>query len=184
MPVMRVIRHCLAPCAFLWLLSCTGSGPAVASVVVPLSLVQLTEAADLVADVTVVDIRTVSGPEGIERVVQVQVASCWKGEAPSTVYVRLAGGRLGATETRVPGVPILHDGDRLVLFLVAHPRGGYSVLGLHQGALAAVTGVDGIARVLAPSRASGARGDIRRVPRRIADLEGEVRSVAGTGAAR
>ena len=72
----------------------------------------------------------------------------------------------------------------LVVFLVTHPRGGYSVLGLHQGALAAVTGADGTARVLAPARVPGARGDVTRVPRRIEDLEGEVRSLAGTGGAR
>src|ERR671913_2447041 len=55
------------------------SRPAAASVVVPLSLVQLTETADLVVDATVVDVRSQPGPEGIERVVQVLVTSTWKG---------------------------------------------------------------------------------------------------------
>ena len=155
-----------------------------ASVVVPLSLAQLTEAADVVADVTVVDVTAVQGRDGVERVVQLQVSSAWKGEAQRTIFVRLAGGRLGATETRVHGVPVVHDGDRLVVFLVPHPRGGYSVLGLHQGVLAAVTGADGAARVLAPARVPGARGDVARAPRRIEELEGDVRSLAGTEGAR
>ena len=70
-----------------------------------MSLAQLTESADVIADATVVDIRTREGPEGVERLVQVRVANTWKGPGASTLYVRLAGGRLGGTETRVPGVP-------------------------------------------------------------------------------
>ena len=100
------------------------------------------------------------------------------------MYVRLAGGRLGATETRMPGVPRLQVGDRLVLFLVAHPRGGYSVLGLHQGALVAVSGADGTPRVLAPAHAAGARGDVARAPRRMEELESDVRALASAGLAR
>jgi len=161
-------------------LSATLSG----SVVVPLSLVQLTESADVIADATVVDVRTTPGPEGVERLVQVRVASTWKGSDASTLYVRLAGGRLGGTETRVPGVPVVAEGDRLIWFLLAHPRGGYSVLGLHQGALPALAAHDGSARVLAPARVSSARGDVARSPRRIEDLANEVRALVESGAAR
>ena len=183
MPFRDVTQRLLIAILVLPLGVCP-SRPAAASVVVPLSLVQLTETADLVVDTTVVDVRSQPGPEGIERVVQVLVTSTWKGRTDATVYVRLAGGRLGATETRVPGVPRMQAGDRIVLFLVAHPRGGYSVLGLHQGALMPVSGADGAAHVLAPSRAPGARGDVARAPRRMADLEVEVRSLASTGLAR
>jgi hypothetical protein len=179
---MRLNRRPLTSLVLLLLLwACR---PVAASVVVPLSLAQLTEAADLVADVSVVDITPVQGPAGVERVVRLQVASAWKGEAPRTIFVRLAGGRLGATETRVPGVPVLRHGDRLVVFLLVHPRGGYSVLGLHQGVLAAVTAADGTARVLAPARVAGARGDVARAPRRVDELERDVRSLAGTEGAR
>ena len=181
---MRSIRHLLVPAVVLLLVLCADRRPVSASVVVPLSLTQLTEAADLVADVTVVDIRAVQGPDGVERVVQVQLASTWKGDADRTVFLRLAGGRLGTTETRVHGVPVVHEGDRLVVFLVTHPRGGYSVLGLHQGVLAAVAAADGTARVLAPSRETGARGDVTRTPRRIDELEGDVRAMARTAGAR
>lgn len=161
------------------------AGPAATgSVVVPLSLAQLTAAADLVAEGTVVDVRTVAGPEGIERLVQVRVASNWKGPGDTVIYVRLAGGRLGATETRVPGVPVVADGDVVVWFLAAHPRGGYSVLGLHQGALTAVTAADGTRHVLAPARVASARGDVTRVPRRLDDLEADVRSLAAVEGAR
>lgn len=181
---MRFTRHLLLTTVVLSSMLFVDRRPVAASVVVPLSLAQLAEAADLVADATVVDVRSVQGPDGVERVVQLQVASTWKGDGERTVFVRLAGGRLGSTETRVHGVPVVHEGERLVVFLVAHPRGGYSVLGLHQGVLAAVTSADGTARVLAPSRVAGARGDVTRTPRRIDELEGDVRALVGTAVAR
>lgn len=155
-----------------------------ASVVVPMSLTQLVEAADIVVDATVEDVRSVESEGGLERLVQLRVGATWKGRAEPVVFVRLAGGRIGRTETRVPGVPSLEPGDRMAFFLAAHPRGGYSVLGLHQGALRAVSGPDGEARVLAPARVAGARGDVARVPRRIDDLAREVRALAGGGEVR
>lgn len=155
-----------------------------ASVVVPMSLTQLVEAADIVVDATVEDVRSVEGDGGLERLVQLRVGATWKGRAELVVYVRLAGGRIGRTETRVPGVPTLEPGDRMAFFLAAHPRGGYSVLGLHQGALRAVNGPDGEARVLAPARVASARGDVARAPRRIDDLATAVRALAGGGEVR
>jgi hypothetical protein len=154
------------------------------SVVVPLSLAQLTESADVIADATVVDVRTAQGPKGVERLVQVRVANTWKGPEASTLYVRLAGGRLGGTETRLPGVPVVADGDRVIWFLLTHPRGGYSVLGLHQGALLALAAPDGTARVLAPSLLPSSRGSVTRVPRRIDDLAADVRALVDAGGAR
>jgi hypothetical protein len=184
--VTRLIHTCRRHCLAVVVAACTLGAVASssASVVVPLSLPQLAEAADRIATGVVVDVRTAQGPEGLERLVQVQVSSTWKGPADATLYVRLAGGRLGATETRVPGVPAVEVGDHVVWFLVTHPRGGFSVLGLHQGALAAVRAADGTLRVLAPSRIASPRGDVSRVPRRVAELEAEVRALAGTGAAQ
>jgi hypothetical protein len=162
-----------------------GVAPALhASVVLPMSLGQLAEAADIVIDATVDDVRPVEGADGIERLVLLRVSGTWKGRPEPAVYVRLAGGRLGRTETRVTGVPTPEPGDRLAWFLVAHPRGGYSVLGLHQGALRVVTGPDGQARVLAPARLAGRRGDVARVPRLLDDLASEVRALAGGGGDR
>jgi hypothetical protein len=153
-----------------------------ASVVVPMSLGQLAEAADMVVDATVDDVRSVEGAEGIERLVLLRVAATWKGRPEPAVYVRLAGGRVGRTETRVTGVPTPEPGDRLAWFLVAHPRGGYSVMGLHQGALRVVTGPDGQARVLAPARVAGTRGDVARAPRLLDELAAEVRALVRGGA--
>ena len=159
--------------------------PAVeASVVVPMSLAQLAEAATLIVDATVADVRHVEGPEGAERLVLVRVASVWKGAIDDTAYVRLAGGRIGRFETRVSGVPSVDTGDRLVWFLAPHPRGGYAVLGLHQGAMRTTQGPGGETFVLAPPRGPAPRGDLSRVPRRLGDLADDVRSALGAGAAR
>lgn len=155
-----------------------------ASVVVPMSLTQLVDEAALVVDGTVEDVRVGNGPSGPERMVQVRVADRWKGAADAVVYVRLAGGRLGRTETRVLGVPEVDPGDRRVWFLVPHPRGGYSVLGLHQGALPATTGPDGVTRVLAPGIDTAARGSVTRLPRTITALADHVRALAATAGNR
>ncbi len=152
-----------------------------ASVVVPMTLADLTESAALIVDGEVVDVRHVVGPEGAERLVLVRIASAWKGTAEEAVYVRLAGGRVGRYETRVPGVPAVTGGQRFVWFLAPHPRGGYSVLGLHQGALRMMAGPDGTPFVTAPARAATARGDVARLPRRLADVAADVRAIL-TGA--
>ncbi|HTV00395.1 MAG TPA: hypothetical protein VMF13_07670 [Luteitalea sp.] len=154
-----------------------------ASVVVPLSLVELTDAAGLIVDATVAEVRVAQGPDGLERVVLLRVDERWKGESEASVYVRLAGGRLGRIETRVAGVPEVTEGDRLVWFLAPHPRGGFSVIGLHQGAMRTLTSTAGESHVLAPSRVA-ARGDVRRVPRRLSDLASDVRAMVASGAQR
>lgn len=148
-----------------------------ASVVVPLTLGQLVEAADLIVDAAVEDMRVVAGPDGAERLVLVRGDRPWKGDAEGPVYVRLAGGRLGTTETRVPGVPTVADGERYVWFLAAHPRGGYSVIGLYQGALRVMTAPDGDLRVLVPGLTAGPRGDVARAPRPLDELESQVRAL-------
>lgn len=155
-----------------------------ASVVVPMSLAQLTDAATLIVDGTVSEIRHVAGADGAERLVLVRVASTWKGEAGETTWVRLAGGRIGRVDTRVIGVPVVEPGDRLVWFLVPDPRGGHVVLGLHQGALRTAEGPGGATIVMAPAGTATARGSVARAPRRIEDLATEVRGLSSRGAGR
>lgn len=148
-----------------------------ASVVVPLTLTQLTREAATIVDGVVADVRTLAGPSGTERLVLIRVTATWKGAPDDTLYVRLPGGRLGRTETLVAGAPAVAEGDRAVWFLDAHPRGGYVVLGLHQGVLRTQPGTDGETLVLAPPREAGSRGDLRRVPRRLTDVAADVRAL-------
>ena len=148
-----------------------------ASVVVPMTLGQLVEAADVIIDGPVEDIRGLAGPDGAERLVLVRGGDAWKGHTDGPVYVRLAGGRIGAIETRVPGVPDVAEGERFVWFLGRHPRGGYHVIGLYQGALRAMPGPDGAMRVVVPGLTAGPRGDVARSPRLISALASQVRSL-------
>lgn len=153
------------------------SAPLAASVVVPMTVAQLTREAATIVDGVVVDVRVVAAQSGAERLVLVRVTSTWKGSPNDTLYVRLPGGRLGRTETIVAGAPAVVAGERAVWFLGAHPHGGHVVLGLHQGVWRTQAGVDGETLVLAPPRESGSRGDLRRVPRRLADVAADVRAL-------
>lgn len=148
-----------------------------ASVVVPLTLSQLTREAATIVDGVVAEVRTLAGPSGAERLVLIRVNASWKGASDDTLYVRLPGGRLGRTETLVTGAPAVAAGDRAVWFLDTHPRGGYVVLGLHQGVLRTQPGLDGETLVLTPPREAGSRGDLRRLPRRLTDLAADVRAL-------
>ncbi len=148
-----------------------------ASVVVPMTLAELTDSAALIVDGEVADVRHVVGPDGAERLVLVRIASAWKGTPEDAVYVRLAGGRVGRYETRVTGVPVVEAGHRFVWFLAPHPRGGFAVLGLHQGALRMMAGPDGTPFVTAPARVATTRGDVARLPRRLADVAADVRAI-------
>ena len=105
-----------------------------ASVVVPMTLVEMTRAAVAIIDAEVIGVHATADSGRIERVVSLRVTSRWKGEADEVVHVRLPGGTIGRTRTIVIGVPTLDEGDRVVLFLDQTPAGTYRILGLHQGA--------------------------------------------------
>ena len=165
-------RALLALITTIWL-----AAPIAASVVVPLTLEQLTREAMTIVDGVVAEVRAVAGPAGAERLVLVRVASTWKGAAQETLYVRLPGGRLGRTETVVAGAPVVDAGERAVWFLAAHPRGGHVVLGLHQGVFRTQARTDGAMVVFAPPREAGSRGDLRRLPRRLEDVAADVRAL-------
>ena len=177
---MRLQRR--AGAAVMATMLVTAPSLTMASVVVPMSLADLTAAATLIVDGTITDVRPVTGASGIERVVLVRTAAVWKGEPDETVYVRLPGGRVGRTETIVPGVPVVEPGDHVVWFLKAHPQGGHVVLGLHQGALRAQTTPDGQTLVMTPARTASSRGDVSRRPRPLADVASDVRALLAGGA--
>ncbi len=164
----------LAACA-LWLL--LGSVPQ-ASVVVPMTLEQLAREAHVIVDARVVAVHVTANAGRLERIVTLRVLGRWKGEAGDVVHVRLPGGSLGRTTTLVPGAPTLREDERFVLFLGDAPRGGFVVLGLHQGAWRVVSSpLDGALQVgpasVAGSRAAGpvTRGDGTRRTHRLGDFQ-------------
>jgi len=132
-----------------------------ASVVVPLTLPQLVEAADVIADGEVLAVHVAADRGHIERIVTIRVADAWKGEAGDVLHLRLPGGELGLTREVVPGAPEVQAGDRLVWFLTRDPRGALVVVGLHQGAVRVVPSPAGRAMV-GPAFTAGQPGAVIR----------------------
>lgn len=161
------------------------ASPAVASVVVPMSLGELAREARLIVDAQVVAVHPTVESGRIERMVTLRVAARWKGESDDVVHVRLAGGTYGRTRTVVPGVPDMAPGERLVLFLDRETGGAYVVLGLYQGVWR-VRDADADGRALVgpvlPAAAHGpvVRGAPIRRPLPVDELRHVVRRLAET----
>lgn len=135
---------------------------AIASVVVPMSLDELSSNAAAIVDAQVIAVHVTADAGRIERVVSLRVIEHWKGTADDVIHVRLPGGTLGRTRTLVTGVPVLEEDDRFVLFLDRGPAGAYRVLGLYQGAWrVAASPRDGTLSV-GPAPAGGARAGLVR----------------------
>jgi len=150
----------LVPALIGMVLSATTAG---ASVVVPMSLSDLAREATLIVDARVMAVQSVADTGRIERIVTLRVAALWKGESEDVLHLRVPGGTLGRMRTVMTGVPEFEPGDRLVLFLDAHPAAGLRILGLHQGAWRVqVSPLDGRAHVGPAGRTSDAGGPLTR----------------------
>lgn len=57
----------------------------------------------------------------------------FKGHTPTPFTVRLLGGKVGAIESVVNGVPHFRPGEQVVLFLVPAPGGAYSIVAWSEG---------------------------------------------------
>lgn len=155
-----------------------------ASVVVPMSLDELSTAAAAIVDAQVIAVHVTADAGRIERVVSLRVIERWKGEAADVIHVRLPGGTLGRTRTLVTGVPLLEEGDRFVLFLDRGQVGAYRVLGLHQGAWRVSASPRDGALLVGPAPAGDApaglvrRGDGTRRSRRLDVFRHEIQARA------
>ena len=82
--------------------------------------------------------------------VTISVADPMKGARRSTVTVRQLGGKVGALNVTVAGMPKFSKGEELIVFLKSQGDGTFMVLGLNQGkyeiaddfAVSNVSGVD------------------------------------------
>jgi hypothetical protein len=153
-----------------------------ASVVVPLSLRQLIEAADVIADGEVVAVHATADRGRVERVVSIRVLETWKGSGVELIHVRLPGGTLGRTRVVVPGAPEVAVGDRRVWFVARTADGSFASVGLHQGVVRVwASPADGRQLVsVAPALDTVGtlrRGDGTRRPRPLTSLRADVRAV-------
>lgn len=186
---MRV-RRCLQPLLVLLCLS----GPAAATVLLPLDLTELVTAADVIVHGRVSDTRVALIDGRTETVVTLAATTALKGDPGAHVTFRVPGGQIGRYRTVVAGGPVLRDGDEIVAFLGRHDGGARHLVGFTQGVVRVVRqSMDGTRMVLAPP-ALRSPGQTQRVvrgeaPRRFVTLASFVEDVRRTtseqvGAAR
>ncbi len=101
----------------------------------PLSIQQLSDKAQLVLHGTVAKQTVQRDPEGrIYTRVELEVADVWKGDIGLTSFIAVqAGGRLGEEVVTLDGQEEFSVGEEVVLFLVLNQRGEGVVIGLAQG---------------------------------------------------
>lgn len=159
---------------FIWLLvlglACGAVGRA--TTVVPLSVEELTSAAEMVVEARAVQSWSAWNPQRtvIYTYTRLAVDKTLKGSAGAELLVKQPGGTVGAYGQAVPGVRQFQDGEDVVLFL-RHSIDGdaaLSVVGLMQGSFRRLWGDQG--------EASVSNG----VPGVTAVTKGNLRSYSGT----
>ena len=65
--------------------------------------------------------------------VSISVDDPLKGERRRTVLVRQLGGKIGALNVTVSGMPKFSTGDQVIVFLKSQQNGTFEVVGLNQG---------------------------------------------------
>jgi hypothetical protein len=133
---MRVLRlKCLFSVALL--VPLLAAGVLHATTVVPMSVEELTAAADSVVEARALSSWSQWNPEHtiIFTYTQFQVIKTLKGSLPQQIVVKQPGGIVGAYGQRVPGVRQFQSGESTVLFLrpSAANDGSHVVVGLMQG---------------------------------------------------
>jgi hypothetical protein len=107
--------------------------PAAPTTLVRMNLGQLTKAAEVVVRAKCLETQSQWQGGEIWTLSRFGTIETYKGQAPAQFTVRLLGGRVGAVESVVGGVPRFRAGERVVLFLDAARGGGYSVTAWSEG---------------------------------------------------
>ncbi len=155
--------------------------------VVPMTFEELVDAATAVvyARVTDVEGRWTDDRRAIESIVSVQPLRYLKGDLGESIVVRLPGGRAGGFVNVLPGAPMLHAGDLVVLFLGTRGPAIPFPIGLTQGvfrvSLDRVTGATLVTPPPIKASAGGRliRGAADRRPLSVDAFAGEVRALTG-----
>jgi len=100
-----------------------------------LDLGTLARRADLVirAQVLSVQAKTEASQGRILTEVELQPIECWKGTCPEVLTALVAGGQQGDIEQKLAGSAEFSPGEECVVFLRAHGRSRFKVLGMAQG---------------------------------------------------
>jgi len=109
--------------------------PAVATTVAKLSLEQLVQRADLIVQGQVQSVYSQWDDERrlVFTYISIHVDEPLKGEPRQTVLIRQIGGRVGAIQMSVAGVPQFNRGERALVFLKRQDATTFQVVGMNQG---------------------------------------------------
>ena len=104
-----------------------------ATVMLALDLDTLAQGADVVirAQVLSTRVKVIGGRMLTE--VELKSLECWKGTCPEVVMALTAGGREGGIEQRLVGSAQFTPGEECVVFLKAHGKTRFKILGMAQG---------------------------------------------------
>jgi len=157
-----------------------GAAPALGAEAVALSVEGLARSSDAVVRGQVRKTTPTLSADGrrIFTLVDVEVASTWRGQAAATVRVIVPGGIMGAIGQRVDGAPSFAEGEEVVVFLNRAEAGGHRVAGLAQGkfSVAGTSAAPDLTHTRFVDRQVKA-GERAAEPMPVAELERRVRSV-------
>jgi hypothetical protein len=111
------------------------ASPSLAAEATALSVEGLARGSHVVVRGQVLNQTVTASPDGrrLHTLVDVRVASAWRGPGVSLVRVIVPGGILGEVGQRVDGAPAFAPGEEVVLFLHRAEAGGHRVTGMAQG---------------------------------------------------
>jgi len=118
----------------MWL-SLAGALGVHATVMMALDLETLAQQADMVirAQVLATQAKIEGTQARILTEVELNALECWKGTCPEVVTALVAGGQQGDIEQRLSGSAQFAPGEECVVFLKAHGKTRFKVLGMAQG---------------------------------------------------
>lgn len=114
------MRRIIFLVSLIWIASMiVGPGSARASLMLPMSVEELTAEAELVVKGTVLEVETrrSSGGGRLFTVVTFAVEESWKGPAPESVRIHVPGGSIDGITQLVIGMPRFEVGETAVVFL-------------------------------------------------------------------
>ncbi len=165
--------------------------PAHALTLTPVTFEEIVAEATAVVYARVAEVRGrwTADRRAIESIVALDALRYFKGDLGEHVAIRLPGGEAGGFVNVLPGVPVLHEGDLVVLFLGSKGPVMPSIVGLTQGVFrVAVDPRAGTALVTPPPLKASAAGRVIRgaANRRALTLDAfaaEVANISRSGAA-
>jgi len=117
----------------LFLLAAMLAAPAFATTVKKMELAELVSSADAIVQGRVESVETRWENNLAYTYTSIIVDDPMKGDRRQNVLIRQVGGRIGALNVTVSGMPQFKNSDQVIVFLKNRQDGTFEVLGLNQG---------------------------------------------------